>query len=345
MFMDLKTKLETTSKTHQALILNLEAKFDRLADKQSARPSGSLPSNTQPNPQGNPPKSYTPPQAQNVHNPDAFDSDDENEESTPKPQPQIPKPKEAPTPKPYKPRIPYPQRLRKEKMEAQYQKFLNRIQVVRINVPLVDVLAGMPNYGKFLKELISNKHKLEQNSSAFLSDESSTIIQNKVPPKLEDPRSFLVPSENMLVKVGKFTFLADFVILEMEEDNNVPLILGRPFLHTADAVIRVKQKQLNLGVGSEQEDFDALLDEENTEPKINVEEIPFEKITFNIDYKVKKSLEEPPTDLELKSLPNHLEYALLEEPSFLPVIISSQLSKQNKKKLISVLKRHRQAFA
>ncbi|GKA10404.1 reverse transcriptase domain-containing protein [Tanacetum coccineum] len=55
----------------------------------------------------------------------------------------------------------------------------------------------------------------------------------------------------MLVKVGKFTFPVDFVILEMEEDSKVPLILGRPFLHTADAVIRVKQKQLNLGVGTE----------------------------------------------------------------------------------------------
>ncbi|GJR20464.1 hypothetical protein Tco_0968991 [Tanacetum coccineum] len=43
----------------------------------------------------------------------------------------------------------------------------------------------------------------------------------------------------------------DFVILEMEEDSKVPLILGRPFLHTANTVIRVKQKQLNLRVGSE----------------------------------------------------------------------------------------------
>ncbi|GJZ79247.1 reverse transcriptase domain-containing protein [Tanacetum coccineum] len=59
-------------------------------------------------------------------------------------------------------------------------------------------------------------------------------------------------TENMLVEVGKFTFLSDFVILEMEEDSKVPLILGRPFLHTADAVIQVKQKQLNLGVGTEQ---------------------------------------------------------------------------------------------
>ncbi|GKE88452.1 hypothetical protein Tco_1565927 [Tanacetum coccineum] len=87
----------------------------------------------------------------------------------------------------------------------------------------------------------------------------------------------------------------DFIILKMEEDSKVPLILERPFLHTTDTVIRVEQKQLNLGI--------------------------------------KKSLNEPPTDLELKPLPDHLEYAFLEEPSFLPVIISSQLSEQNKNNL------------
>nr|GEV42572.1 reverse transcriptase domain-containing protein [Tanacetum cinerariifolium] len=72
---------------------------------------------------------------------------------------------------------------------------------------------------------------------------------------------------------------------------------------------------------------------------------PFEKITINTDYKIKTSLEEPPTDLELKPLPDNLEYVFLEEPSFLPVIISSQLSKGNKSKLRSVLKKHKQAFA
>ncbi|GJZ68765.1 reverse transcriptase domain-containing protein [Tanacetum coccineum] len=67
-------------------------------------------------------------------------------------------------------------------------------------------------------------------------------------------RSFQYPigiAENMLVEVDKFIFPADFVILKMEEDRKVPLILGRPFLYTVDAVIRVKQKQLNLGVGTE----------------------------------------------------------------------------------------------
>nr|GEY06296.1 reverse transcriptase domain-containing protein [Tanacetum cinerariifolium] len=293
------------------------------------------------------------------------------------------------------------------------------IRAVRINVPLVDVLAGMPNYKKFLKELISNKHKIEQIYVAFLSDESSAMIQNKVPPKLGDLGNFLIIcnfnknfscnalvdldasinlmtyslyaklslktlkptkisvrlanrsfqylvgiAENMLVEVDKFTFPADFVILKIEEDNKIPLILGRPFLHTANAVIRVKQKQLNLGVGTKrmifnidyamkhsysnddtyfsidviyeilEEYFDALLDEgskilhsiertlleeeifsefdefmamtadESSESESDTEEPPFEKITINIDYKIKRSFEEPPTDLELKPDPS-----------------------------------------
>ncbi|GKA29279.1 reverse transcriptase domain-containing protein [Tanacetum coccineum] len=105
------------------------------------------------------------------------------------------------------------------------------------------------------------------------------MIQNKVPPKLGDPESFLIPrtfsktlscnvladlgssinlmliAENTLVEVGKFTFLLDFVILEMKDDSKVPFILGRPFLNTADVVIRVKQKELNLGVGSQRMTF------------------------------------------------------------------------------------------
>nr|GEZ71313.1 reverse transcriptase domain-containing protein [Tanacetum cinerariifolium] len=196
-------------------------------------------------------------------------------------------------------------------------------------------------------------------------------------------RSFQYPigiAKNMLVEVGKFTFPVDFVILKMEEDSKVSLILGRQFLHTANAVIRVKQKQLNLGVETErmifnidyalkhshsnddtcfsinvideilEEDFDALLDEgskilhsiegtyiekeifskfdefiamttdENSDSESDTEEPPFEKIIINTDYKIKTSLEEPPTDLELKPLPDNLEYVSLEEPSFLPDI-------------------------
>ncbi|GJU96467.1 reverse transcriptase domain-containing protein [Tanacetum coccineum] len=85
--------------------------------------------------------------------------------------------------------------------------------------------------------------------------------------------------------------------------------------------------------------------DENSESESDIKELPFEKITINADYKIKTSLEEPPTDLEIKPLPDNLEYVFLKEPSFLPVIISSKLSTQNKSKLLSVLKKHKEAFA
>ena len=47
--------------------------------------------------------------------------------------------------------------------------------------------------------------------------------------------------EDVLIKVGKFVFLMDFVIMDMEEDTQVPLQLGRPFLATGAALIDVKK--------------------------------------------------------------------------------------------------------
>nr|GEY95142.1 reverse transcriptase domain-containing protein [Tanacetum cinerariifolium] len=63
----------------------------------------------------------------------------------------------------------------------------------------------------------------------------------------------------------------------------------------------------------------AMTTEENSESKSNTKEPPFKKITFNTDYKMKTTLEEPPMDLKLKPLPDNLEYAFLEEPYFLSI--------------------------
>ncbi|GKA20165.1 reverse transcriptase domain-containing protein [Tanacetum coccineum] len=387
-FMDLKTQLETVVKNHQVSIQNLETKFDRLANKQSGRPFRSLPSNTQPNPRGSNSKAYQPPQARNEHvnavftrsgksynppknpneeqnktkNPINFDSDDEDDEPTSQPKIQTQKPvKETPLPKPYKPKIPYPQRLRKEKMEAQYGKFLDMFRAVRINIPLVNVLAGMPNYGKFLKELIRNKHKIEQIYVAFLSDESSAMIQNKVLQKLRDPESFLISrnfnktfSCNALVDLCSSINLSPYSVyaklsLETLKPTKMSVRLAdRSFQYPvgiAENMLVEVGTLLEEEIFSEFNKFIAMAENENSESESDTEEPPFEKITINTDYKIKTSLEEPPTDLELKPLPDNLEYVFLEEPSFLPVIISSQLSAQNKGKLISVLKKHKEAFA
>ena len=47
--------------------------------------------------------------------------------------------------------------------------------------------------------------------------------------------------EDVLIKVGKFIFPVDFVVIDIEEDTLVPLLLGRPFLTTGAALIDVKK--------------------------------------------------------------------------------------------------------
>nr|GEW29016.1 retrovirus-related Pol polyprotein [Tanacetum cinerariifolium] len=107
----------------------------------------------------------------------------------------------------------------------------------------------------------------------------------------------------------------------------------------------IKGTPLEEEIFAEFNKFMAMTADENYDSKSDTEEPPFEKTTINTKYKIKTTLEESPTDFKLKPLPDNLEYVFLEEPSFLPVIISSQLSKENKNELISVLKKHKQAFA
>nr|GEU49791.1 reverse transcriptase domain-containing protein [Tanacetum cinerariifolium] len=123
----------------------------------------------------------------------------------------------------------------------------------------------------------------------------------------------------------------------LEEDFDSFLEEGSKILHSIEGTLLEEE------IFSKLDEFMAMTADENSES--DTEEPHFKKITINTDYKIKTTFEEPPTDLELKPLPDNLEYVSLEEPSFLPVIISSKLSAQNKSKLVSVLTKHKEAFA
>jgi hypothetical protein len=58
--------------------------------------------------------------------------------------------------------------------------------------------------------------------------------------------------EDVLVKVGKFIFPIDFIILNIEEDNEIPILLDQPFLATGGALIDVKKGELRLRVNEEE---------------------------------------------------------------------------------------------
>ncbi|GJV27610.1 reverse transcriptase domain-containing protein [Tanacetum coccineum] len=63
-------------------------------------------------------------------------------------------------------------------------------------------------------------------------------------------------AEDVLIKIDKFIIPIDFVILDIREDSRIPMILGRPFLATAQAMIDVFNKKITLRVGSDEVIFD-----------------------------------------------------------------------------------------
>ncbi|XP_056697348.1 uncharacterized protein [Spinacia oleracea] len=98
--------------------------------------------------------------------------------------------------KPYKPPIPFPHRVVEKKLNEKYSKFLDVMKGLQVNIPFLHAMAQMPTYAKFLKELLTNKAKLEEETVSLLM-EVSAIIQKKLLEKHSDPGSFSIP-----VKIG-----------------------------------------------------------------------------------------------------------------------------------------------
>nr|GEV42198.1 hypothetical protein [Tanacetum cinerariifolium] len=154
---------------------------------------------------------------------------------------------------PLHPNIPYPLRMLKQKQQEKDEKML--------------------------KALLSNKEKLQELENTPLNENCSAVILKKLPKKFRDPGKFLIPcgfslpelistrmtlelanradctpagiARDVFVPVGKFTFPANFVIVDYESDPRVPLILGRPFLWTAHALIDVHGEEMILHDGDE----------------------------------------------------------------------------------------------
>ncbi|XP_073133599.1 uncharacterized protein [Henckelia pumila] len=155
-------------------------------------------------------------------------------------------------------------------------------------------LAQIPNYAKFLKDLLRNKKKLNDLTQVTLNEECLNLLQKELSQKFHDPWNFSIPChigkfsvnnvlcdlgsslnlmshalakklgicntepsnislkfadgsskfprgvvENVLVKIDKFIYPIDFVILDMNSDCDVPLILGRRFLFMSRALVDV----------------------------------------------------------------------------------------------------------
>ncbi|KAK8547445.1 hypothetical protein V6N12_031582 [Hibiscus sabdariffa] len=212
-----------------------------------------------------------------------------------------------------RPPPPFPQRLKKQKQDYQFKKFFDILKQVHINLPLVEALQQMPNYAKFLIDMVTRKKRIEEFETAAATETCLALMHNKIPVKKTDPGSFtiecfighnyptkalcdpdasinLMPKsifrklgigeakpttvmlqladhsyvqpegkiEDILVKVDKFIFPADFLILDCETYENAPIILGRPFLSTSRAVIDFDKDEIVFKVDDDQVNIKSL---------------------------------------------------------------------------------------
>ncbi|RVW62452.1 hypothetical protein CK203_060446 [Vitis vinifera] len=162
---------------------------------------------------------------------------------------------------------PFPQALRGKKPIKNASEILDVLRQVKVNIPLLDMIKQVPTYAKFLKDLCTVKRGLNVTKQAFLTEQVSAIIQCKSPIKYKDPGCPTISvniggtqvekalldlgaSVNLLpysvykelglgeLKSTSITLsLADRSVKIPRGINYVPIILGRPFLATSNAII------------------------------------------------------------------------------------------------------------
>ncbi|XP_075074734.1 uncharacterized protein LOC142162297 [Nicotiana tabacum] len=151
--------------------------------------------------------------------------------------------------------ITFPQKLKRENLDNQFSKFLEILEQIHINIPFTDTLLQMPSYAKFLKEILSSSftipctlggiyfEKALCDSVALINLMQFSIFRKLNLGEMKDigvslqladqstkkPKGII---KNVLIRVDKFIFPVDFIVLEMKECPDEPIILGRPFLAT-----------------------------------------------------------------------------------------------------------------
>ncbi|XP_050222386.1 uncharacterized protein LOC126672479 [Mercurialis annua] len=98
-----------------------------------------------------------------------------------------------PPPPPFVPKIPFPSWLRKVPDNAKFHKFLEIFKKLQINLSLVDALREIPQYAKFLKDIITKKRSWDNGATIFVLEVCSPIILSDLPAKLKGPGSFSIP--------------------------------------------------------------------------------------------------------------------------------------------------------
>nr|GEX28501.1 reverse transcriptase domain-containing protein [Tanacetum cinerariifolium] len=289
-----KNEIQNTMKTQQTVLMekqnafqnNLQNMLSGFFHNQSST-SGTLPSNTIPNPKGEMkaitirsgvayegPSIPTPKKVMEKETEETTDKEQTNfQGSTAHIQPLvtlIPEPDVSKTLP--KPNIPYPLRLNDQKLAKRL-----RIKWRHFDISFADALLLMPKVASTINSLLTNKDKLFELAKILLNENCSAMLLKKLLEKLEDPGKFLIPcdflgmdvchaladladrsitrpkgvSKDVFVKVGKFHYLTDFVVVDFESDPRNPLILGRSFLRIGRALSDIYGEEITFRVNDE----------------------------------------------------------------------------------------------
>ncbi|KAK8506677.1 hypothetical protein V6N12_038496 [Hibiscus sabdariffa] len=120
----------------------------------------------------------------------------------------------------------------------------------------------MPNYAKFLKDMVSRKSRIGEFETAAATETYLAMMHNKVPANKTNPGSFIIPyliGHNYSTKAlcdpsASINIMPKSVFqkLDYEADEHAPIILGRPFLATGRVMINFEKGELALRVDGEQ---------------------------------------------------------------------------------------------
>ncbi|XP_041999955.1 uncharacterized protein LOC121749450 [Salvia splendens] len=231
---------------------------------------------------------------------------------------------------------------------------------VHINIPLAEALQQMPNYAKFLTDVVAKKRKWGKYETVGLTENCSVIIKKGLPTKHKDPGSFTLscvlgnnvegkplcdlgssinlmpssfykkldidiirPTSITLQMADRSTTIPRGIVEDVLEDKKVSLILGRPLLATGGAMIDVQKGEQTLHL-------------HNEKFKVLPGRIPQKGNTFlplrttEEEEERKKALGKPrgTPKVELKPLPEHLRYAFLGPDNTYLVVVFAALNEK-----------------
>ncbi|KAB2609977.1 S ribonuclease [Pyrus ussuriensis x Pyrus communis] len=115
---------------------------------------------------------------------------------------------------PVPPNVPFPHRFLQTKKEKHEKDILEMFRKVQVNIPLLDAIKQVPKYAKFLKELCTTRKRASNKEVVRVSENVSTVLQRKLPPKCKDPSSFTIPC---IIGQSKF----EHAMLDLEASINV----------------------------------------------------------------------------------------------------------------------------